>query len=181
MFLCTIVHPKLFPGPVTDPGNPLRVKMLVEIGAEDIKIRASAPSAKGKIMGCEPFSKIERVIIKRLSARTQRIEIMRRSLLRMTIVGGIVLVFMLFIRPYTLGISILAALIVAAFVGLLNFILNTGLGSKQDVVRYYFTPSEQGHNFYLEVPQDQESELCQALLTAGLIIEETDASAGIAL
>ncbi len=55
-FLCTVMHPRLFPGPITDPGNPLRVEMLVEVGAEGLIIRAPAPSAKGKVMGTEPLA-----------------------------------------------------------------------------------------------------------------------------
>jgi hypothetical protein len=174
MFLCTVVHPRLFPGPITDPGNPLRVKMLVEISAEDLIIRASAASAKGKIMGTEPLGKIDRVTIERLGGSAQRIEILRRSLLRMALVGGIVLVFALFIRAYPLGISALLALAVAAFIGLLNFLLNGGLGGKQDVVRFHFTPSEHRHTFYLEVLPAQEPELHQALLAAGLNLEEPE-------
>jgi hypothetical protein len=52
--------------------------------------------------------------------------IMRRSLLRMAVMGGIALVFMLIVRGYPLGISILAAVIVAAIVGSLNFLSNGG-------------------------------------------------------
>ncbi len=171
-FLCTVSHPRLFPGPITDPGNPLRVKMLVEVGAEDLIIRASAASAKGKIMGTEPLAKIDRVTIKRLDGSAQRIEILRRSLLRMALAGGIVLVFGLLLRAYPLDISVLAALAVAAFIGPLNFLLNGGLGRKQEVVRFHFTLSEHGHAFYLEVPPTQELGLRQALLTAGLSPEE---------
>jgi hypothetical protein len=178
MFLCTVVHPKLFPGPITDPGNPLRVKMLIEIGAEDLIIRASAASANGKIMGTEPLAKIERVIIEHLASSAQRIEILRRSLLRMAIVGGIILAFMLFIRAYSLGTSILIALVVAAIIGPLNFLLNGGLGGKQDMVRFCFEPSEHGHIFYLEVPPTQEPELHQALLAAGLNLEEPETNTG---
>jgi hypothetical protein len=174
MFLCTVVHPRLFPGPITDPGNPLRVKMLVEMNAEDLIIRASAASAKGKIMGTEPLAKLDRVTIERLSGSAQRIEILRRSLLRMALVAGIVLVFALFVRAYPLGISALIALAVAAFIGPLNFLLNGGLGGKQDVVRFHFTLSEQSRTFYLEVPPAQESELHQALLAAGLNLEEPE-------
>ena len=51
-FLCTVVHPRLFPGPITDPGNPLKVQMLVaRVGAENLIIHAPALSAKGKIVG----------------------------------------------------------------------------------------------------------------------------------
>jgi hypothetical protein len=173
-FLCTVVHPKLFPGPITDPGNPLRVKMLVEVGAEDLIIHASAASAKGKIMGTEPLAKIDRVAIERLVGSAQRIEILRRSLLRMALVGGMVLVFMLLVRTYPLGISALIALAVAAFIGPLNFLLNGGLGRKQDVVRFHFTLSEHGDTFYLEVPSTQELGLHQALLAAALSPEEPE-------
>lgn len=171
-FLCTVMHPGLFPGPITDPGNPLRVKMLIEVGAEDLIIRAPAASANGKIMGTEPLAKIDRVTIECLTGSAQRIEIMRRSLLRMALVGGIVLVFALFIRAYPIGISTLMALAVAAFIGLLNFLLNGGLGRKQNVIRFKFTPSEHGRSFYLEVPPTQELGLHHALLAAGLSLEE---------
>jgi hypothetical protein len=181
MYLCTVVHPRLFPGPITDPGNPLRVKMLVEIGAEDLIIRASAARANGKIMGTEPLAKIEQVAIEHLAGSAQRIEIMRRSLLRMAIVGGIVLVFTLFIRAFPLGISILVAMVVAAIIGPLNFLLNGGLGGKQDVVRFHFTPSENSRTFYLEVPAAQEPELHQALLAAGLNLEEPETNTGAEL
>jgi hypothetical protein len=174
MFLCTVMHPKLFPGPVTDPGNPLRVTMLVEVGAENLIIHAPAASAKGKIMGTEPLDKIERVAVERLDGSAQRIEILRRSLLRMALWGGIVLVFFLFVRAYPLGIGILAALAVAAFVGALNFLLNGGLGRKQDVVRFHFALSEHGHTFYLEVPPTQELGLHQALRAAGLSLEDPE-------
>jgi hypothetical protein len=170
MFLCTIVHPSLFPGPITDPGNPLKVKMLIEISAEELKIRAPAARANGKIMGTEPLAKIERVTVQRLDGNTQRIEIMRRSLIRMAVIGSIILAFMLFIRAYPPGFSILAALTVAAFTGALNFILNGGLGVKRDVTRFFFTLSEHGRPFHLEVPRDQEPVLHQALLAAGLNI-----------
>lgn len=173
-FLCTVMHPRLFPGLITDPGNPLRVEMLVEVGTEELIIRAPAASAKGKIMGTEPLAKIDRVTIERLVGSAQRIEILRRSLLRMALVGGIVLVFALFVRAYPLGISALIALAVAAFIGPLNFLLNGGLGRKRDVVRFYFTPSDHGHTYYLEVPPTQELGLHQALLAAGLSPEEPE-------
>lgn len=169
-----MVHPKLFPGPITDPGNPLRVKMLVEINREDLIIRASATSAKGKIMGTEPLAKLDRITIERLGGSAQRIEILRRSLLRMALVGGIVLLFALFIRAYPLDISAVIALAVAAFIGPLNFLLNGGLGGKQDIVRFHFTQSEHSRTFYLEVPLAQEPELHKALLAAGLNLEEPE-------
>ena len=53
MFSCTVMHPRLFPALITDPGNPLRVQQLVEVAPEELIIRAPAPRAKGKIMGDE--------------------------------------------------------------------------------------------------------------------------------
>ena len=176
MFLCTVMHPKLFPGLIADPGNPLRVKMLIEVGADDLIIRAPAASAKGKIMGTESLAKIDRVTIEHLVGSAQRIEILRRSLLRMALVGGLVLVFALFVRAYSPGIGVLMALVVAAFIGLLNFLLNGGFGRKQDVVRFHFTLSDNSHTFYLEVPPVQEQELHQALLAAGLSPENPEAT-----
>jgi hypothetical protein len=146
--------------------------MLIEVGAEELIIRASAASAKGKIMGTEPLAKIDRVTIERLAGSTQRMEIMRRSLIRMAMVGGLVLLFGLFVRAFPFGSSVLIALAVAALIGPLNFLLNGGLGSKQDVVRFRFTLSEPSHTFHLEVPPIQEPELRQALLAAGLNPEE---------
>lgn len=178
MFPCTVVHPKLFPGPITDPGNPLKVPMLIEIGGKELIIRASAPRANGKIMGIEPFSSIKRVTVAHLSGSAQKMAILRRSLLRMAIVGGVVLVFMSVWRAYPLGISILATLIVATFSGLLNFLFNGGFGAKQDVVRFNFEPSEHGHSFFLELPSDQESRLHKALLAAGLNLVEPETNLG---
>ena len=172
IFLCTVMHPRLFPALITDPGNPLRVEMLVEVGDENLIIRASAASANGKIMGTEPFTKIDRVAIERLAGSAQRMETMRRSLLRMALVAGIVLMLSLF-RGFPAGISVLIALAVAVFIGPLNFLLNGGLGYKRDVVRFQFIRSEQGYTFYLEVPSTQEWGLHQALSTAGLSLEET--------
>ena len=179
LFPCTVAHPRLFPGPITDPGNPLRVKMLIEINPQELIIRASAARANGKIMGTEPLAKIGRVIVDRLSARAQRMEILRRSLIRMGIIGGLVLAFGLFLRSYPLHISILSVVIVAVFIGPLNFLLNGGLGSKQDVVRFNFTPTEQGRAFYLEVPSDQAPELHQELLAGGLHLEEAMTNPGM--
>jgi hypothetical protein len=146
--------------------------MLIEVGAEELIIRASAASAKGKIMGTEPLAKIDRVTIERLAGSTQRMEIMRRSLIRMAIVGGLVLLYELFMRAFPFGISVLIALAVAALIGPLNFVLNGGLGSKQDVVRLHFTLTEPSHTFHLEVPPIEEPGLRQALLAAGLNPEE---------
>ena len=172
MFLCTVVHPRLFPGLITDPGNPLRVTMLVEVGAKDLIIHASAASAKGKILGTEPLAKIDRVAVERLDGNAQRMRSCAAACCGWLFGGGIVLVFFLFLRDYPLGIGILAALVVAAFVGALNFLLNGGLGRKQDVVRFHFKLSEHSHTFYIEVPPTQELGMHQALRAAGLRFED---------
>lgn len=175
-FLCTVMHPRVFPAPITDPGNPLRVEMLVEVGSEDLIIRASAPRAKGKEMGREPWDKVARVTIERLAGRGQRLEILRRSLVRMALVGGIVLAFMLLFRLYPLHYAVLGALAVAGVIGPLNFLLSGGLARKKDVVRFHFIPAGGGRPFYLEVLPAEEPELHQALLSAGFAPENTGPS-----
>jgi hypothetical protein len=178
MFACNVVHTKLIPGPITDPGNPIKVPLIIEIGAEELIIRASSPSANGKILGTEPFVSFELVTVEHINSIAQKKEIMHRSLLRMAVVGGITLVFMLIVRAYPLGTSILAGVIVAAIVGSINFLFNGGLEAKQDVTRFLFKPSRHDHTFYLEVPSTNQLGLRQALLAAGLTLVEPDISEG---
>ena len=112
-FLCTVMHPRLFPGLITNPGKPFRVEMLIEVGIEELIIRAPAPSAKGRVMGPEPLAGISQVTIERVDGGARRLEILRRSLKRMALIGGIVLAFALFIRAYSPGARVLMALAVA--------------------------------------------------------------------
>lgn len=175
-FLCTVMHPRLLPAPPMTSGGPLRVKLLVEIAPQELIIRASAPSAKGKIIGTEPWPKIERVTVEPLQGSAQRLEILRRSLWRMALVGGGLLVFGLVVRAYPIEISLLMALIVGGFTGALNFLLNGGFGSKQDVVRIHFTLAERGQPFYLEVSTEQEWDVRQALRGVGLHLEDSESN-----
>lgn len=124
--------------------------MLIEIGPQNLLMRASAASAQGKIMGTQPLAQVEQVRIERLSGKAQRLEIMRRSLLRMALVGGIVLAYTLIVRASPSGLSVLMALGVAAFIGFLNFVLNGWLRRKQDVMRFHFTPCEGVRRFTAE-------------------------------
>jgi hypothetical protein len=149
--------------------------MLVEVGSDELIVRASAPSAEGKVMGSEPWTKVDGVTIERLAANVQRLEILRRSLIRMAIVGGIALAFFLFLRSFPPHLAILGALAIAAFIGPLNFLLNGGLGRKQDVVRFHFMLAEGGRPFYLEVLPEEEPKLHWALLSVGLGFEDTEA------
>ena len=50
----------------------------------------------------------------------------------------------------------------------LNFLLNGGLSVKKAVVRFLFSPVDMEEAFYLEVEQGQETELQEALGSAGL-------------
>jgi hypothetical protein len=126
-------------------------------------------------MGSEPWTKIGEVTVERIAGSAQRLEILRRSLSRMALVGGLVLVFSLLVRSIPLDYAALAALAVACFIGPLNFLLNGGLGRKQDVVRFYFKPAEGGRPFYLEVLPEEEAALRQALLATGLGIKDAEA------
>ena len=175
-FLCMIMHPRLFPGVLTDPGNPLRVQQLVEVGARELVIRAPASRPAGKIMGTEPLAGIGQVTVEHLAGSTQRIEILRRSLWRMVLVGGIVLAYTLFFQSYPLHYAVLSALAVAGFVVPLNFLLNGGLGRQRGVVRFHFFPTGEGRPFYLEVPPTREQELHEALSAAGLRPEDVEAT-----
>lgn len=173
--LCTVMYPELFPDPFLGIGKPPKVKMLVEVGPKELLIHKSSRFAKGKITRVESFSGIDEVVIECLSGGAQRNEILHNSLLWMALIGGGTLVYQLFIRGYSLGISALSALIVATSSGLLKFLLDGGFGRKQNVVRFHFTPSGR-RTFYLEVPLAHEPEIHQALLAAGLNLEEPGTS-----
>jgi hypothetical protein len=94
----------------------------------------------------------------------------------MALVGGIILVLSLFVRSIPLDYAALAALAVACFIGPLTFLLNGGLGRKQDLVRFYFKSTEVGRPFYLEVLPAEEPALRQALIAAGLGVKDAEAN-----
>lgn len=125
-------------------------------------------------MGTEPLASIGRVTVEHLAGGAQRLEILRRSLKRMALVGGFVLAFTLFVRAYPLGLSVLMALVVVLFIGPINFVFNGGLGGKRDVVRFHFFPTGNGRPLYLEVQPSGEQRLHEALLAAGLRFKDAN-------
>jgi hypothetical protein len=177
-FACTVVHPGRFPPVITDPFNPLRVKLYAEIDTEKVSLISMPANGKEKILANEPFMNIREVIVKHLSGNDQRLEIIRKSLVRISIV--VVVLFICQIQshlsePLDFGYYLSIALLAAVFVsGPLFFVFHGGLSIKNDVVRFLFTPLERGKSFYLEVDATQESHIRQALLSANVKIEEDD-------
>ena len=150
--------------------------MLIEVGADELIICAPRPIGNRKIMGTEALGGISQVIIEHMTSAAQRREIMRGSLSRMALFGGLVLAYMLVFRSYPLYIDVMIALASAAFIGPLNFATHGGLWRKREVVRFVFIPIGNGRPFYLEVLSAEEPGLRQALLAAGLSLEGIEPS-----
>lgn len=166
-FPCILMHPGLFPGFFLDLFNPPRTKVVAEIDADTLSFVSHKKSV--------PLTSIENVSIKRLSAGSQRLEILGKTLVR-------ILVLTAFLSLCQLGsisrysqppvYSILIALAVATVLGgPLFFLRNGGFKIKSSVVRFHFKPLRDDKPFYLEVEPEHEAGLSQILLSAGLKFE----------
>ena len=171
-FSCIILHPGLFPPFFTHPFNPPRTKVQIEITPEKLSVLSAPGWREARVIGNEPLVKFDHVTIQHLSANGRRLEILRHSLGRMALIGAIALAY--FFLRYDLGLGLLGGLICAGVSGLLFFMVNGGLTVRHAAVRYYFDPRHDGKKFYLEIEPSQEQEVHQALLAAGLRIQESE-------
>lgn len=174
-FPCTLSHPGLFPA---FPRNPPKLPVMAEVGRDALAFVSSLAGAHARTLVSEPLAGIRHVTIRHLSRASQRLEILRRSLLR--IVGLALVVFVVMLlrrasRPSDILYNIGVALAGAALIGPLVFLLNGGFGIKKDVVRFHFTRSEQGRPFGLEVDPSDEAAVHQVLLSFGLRFQEDEA------
>lgn len=94
----------------------------------------------------------------------------------MGLVAAIAFLWSLLFNGYGLLLSFKMGLVVACFIGLLNFTLNGGFSIKGEVFRFQFIPEETGNSFYLNVAPQYEPELHQALHSAGLRFDDENES-----
>ena len=167
-FFCTVVHPGLFPAPITDPFNPLRVKLVVEVGKDGLSFLSSPVNGQPKVLGSEPIGQIVGDTPCHLSPNKQRLEVFQRSLLRMGMVMAMFFLYGLFFRPYGPFYAFLLGLAGAFLSGPLFFIFNGGLSAREEIIRFQFHPVKTGRSFYLDVEPALESVFRQALNSAGI-------------
>jgi len=173
-FPCTIVHTGLFPTPLLDPFNPLKVKIVVEVSSDKLSFLAS--KNQDKVLGSQPTAKITHSSVQLLTANQRRFEVFQRTLVRMALVAAIVFLWTLFIQHYGLSLSLFIALILACFVGPLNFMMNGGLTIKGDLFRFQFISEETEKRFYLDLAPKYGLEFRQALRSASLRFENENES-----
>lgn len=170
-FPCQLVHPGLFPLFRRDPP---KLPVTATLSADALAF-VSSPDGKPHTLATERLEDIREVLVLDLSGAGQRRAILKNSLRRMALVGGVGLVAVLLVRPYNLGISALIAGVAAATSGLMNFVLNGGLGAKRDLARFRFALRTDGAPFAIEVEAAAKQEVWQTLQNAGLtVVEQAD-------
>lgn len=175
-FSCTVMHPGRFPAYFLDPLNPPKIKVIAEIDTDKLSFISSPSSGQAKTLASEPFGNISNVTIQHLSIGAQRLELLRKSLIRYVVVATLLFIYMFVFQSRDFGYSILIALAGAIVSGPLFFLFNGGFSVKNDVIRFHFTPVKRGKAFYLEIEPTHKLELQQALLSAGLKLEENEGS-----
>jgi hypothetical protein len=165
---CTVMHPKLFPAYFLDPFNPQRINAIVEIDTDKLSFLSLPSIGKSRLPGNVPLDNVHHVAIQNLSVKAQRLEILRKSLIRYLVLSTVFSIYLFLFKSAPLFTGTIIALTAAIIILPLNFLFNGGFAVKNEVVRFLFTPIEPGKSFYLEVEQGYEPELQKALLTFGL-------------
>lgn len=151
---------------------------MAEIDADKISFISPPSGGRDKVLGSEAFGNISHVTPQHLSVGSQRIEILQKSLGRIIAVAALLFLCQIqyhLSQPQELIYIVFIALTVATCVsGPLFFLFNGGLTIKDDVDRFYFTLLKQGKPFYIEIEPAHESEIHQALLSAGLGFERIE-------
>ena len=162
------MHPKLFPAFFLDPFNPQRIKVIIEIDTEKLSFISLTPRGQSKFRGSVLIDSIRSIEIQNLSINAQRLEILKKSLLRYFFIAALISIYMFLFKSAPLFMGIYNALIFAIVLFPLFFLSDGGFSVKNEVVRFLFTPVDLKKPFYIEVEQGLEKEVQQALLTAGL-------------
>jgi len=165
---CVVMHPNLFPAYFLDPFNPIRTKAMVEICTDKLSFLSLPSNGKSRSMGSVPLNNVQNVTIQNLSTIAQRIEILKKSIVRYLFLSAIIALYTFIFKSAPLIMAIVIALAAGTIMFPLNFLLNGGLATKKPVVRFLFTPVDMEKAFYLEVEQGREAELKEALHSAGL-------------
>ena len=169
-FPCTIIHTDLFPTPLFDPFNPLKIKIITQVSPDKLTFLAYKDQAK--ILGSELTSRISNISVHLLSANNRRFETFQRTLIRIGLIAIIVFLWTLIKNRYGLGLSLGMALLIACFIAPLNFLLNGGFSIKGEIYRFIFFIEETGKSFSLDVLPENAPGFRTALRTTGMKFED---------
>jgi hypothetical protein len=176
---CTVMHPKMFPAYFLDPFNPQRVKVMIEIDTDKLSFLSLPSSGQSKSLGSVLIDTVRSVVIQKLSINAQRLEILKKSLLRYFFIAALFSIYLFVFKSSPLFTGIFIALVGASVIVPLYFLSQGGFTIKNEVVRFLFTPVGLEKSFYLEVEQGHEKEVQQALLSAGLNFDGNEESQDI--
>ena len=174
-FSCTFLMKQTFPPFL--PNLPIKIKATAEIDAKEISFVAIGP---GKTVASQPLANIDRVMVQPVSVGAQRIEILVTTLARLGVMAVLFFLWTIFSNasnpvdylPYYVLVILIALFLILP----LSLLLSGILSSKQDVLRFHFNSPLNEKLLRIEVEPAQESEVRQALLSAGLKFGERQGS-----
>ena len=163
-----LVNSRVIPPIMTDPFNPPKIKVGLEIDSGQLQFISLSSLRKGKALGAELFSALDHFTVTEVSAVSRVSEIFLMSLIRGA--AWVILFYLFFVlfRSYSLGFGILMAGVVGLFAAGFYFLLNGGLTSWKAVVRFRFVRKEKNGKFQFDVEPSYAEELRVKILSSGL-------------
>jgi hypothetical protein len=171
LFPARFSHPRLTPPIITDPLNPLFINILLQIESEKMIFNTEPLLSRGKILGEERLCDINNLRMEYLKAGKRREEIFKKSIVRGLLWGAIFFFIFLFAGSYGVGYLIPMITIVGIVGGSLYFMLNGGITTWDDKVRYTCGIINENKPFILEIDPKYGEDINTALLSNGMRIE----------
>jgi hypothetical protein len=173
LFPARFSHPRLTPPIITDPLNPLFINILLQIESEKMIFNTEPLLSRGKILGEERLCDIENIRMEYLQAGKRREEIFKKSIVRGLLWVAIFFFIFLFSGSYGAGYLIPMIIIVGIVGGSFYFLLNGGITTWDDKVRYTCRLLSENKTFIIEIDPKYEEDINTALLSNGIRIERT--------
>ena len=175
-FSCIFLMKATFP-PLL-PNNPIKIKVTAEIDPEKLSFISVGP---GKTVAIQPLAKIGSVTVQPVSANAQRLEVFLISMARLGVIAVLLFIWTLCknsSEPMDISYYVLVMLGAIILVLPLSLLLSGILASRHDILRFQFNSLKNNKLLSIEVEPRQESEVRQALVSAGLQFTASDDSQG---
>ena len=163
---CTVMHPGVLPPLLTDPLNPITMRAQAEVSGGTLLIWSPEGRGEPKKLGTELLGGV-RITVRERSGAEQRRQVLLSSLLRMAPWLVLGLVWALWWKQYPPIYGLYIALAGGLVSGGLHFVLYGGLSRRETVYRFSFAPPTPRKAWWLEVTDEHQSRLREALRGAG--------------
>lgn len=164
---CTVMHPGMLPPLLTDPLNPITMRAQAEVSGGTLVIWSPETRAEPKRLGTEPLAGV-RVTVRERSGAEQRKTVLLSSLMRLAPWVVLGLVWALWWKQYPPVYGLYIGLAGGLVSGGLHFVLYGGLARKETVYRFSFAPPAPRKGWWLEVSEEHQGGLRDALRSAGV-------------